>query len=98
MTTTQRVLGRTLLIHVSGDIRCSSSCECDGLLLSPSLSRGQAAPGSAGLQARVEALQRELEGTRRELQGARDRKGSLERECVIYQSQLEVCVGWVDEA
>ena len=54
-------------------------------------SRGQAAPGSDELLAKVEALQQQLEGARRELQGARDRKASLERECVIYQSQLEVC-------
>ena len=43
------------------------------------------------MQAKAGALQQELDGARRELQEARDRKASLERECIIYQSQLEVC-------
>ena len=47
----------------------------------------------------VQKLQKDLEETQRELREMKDRKMSLERECVIYQSQLEVrwceCVcGW----
>ena len=39
----------------------------------------------------VQELQKALESTRRELSDMKDRKESFERECVIYQSQLEVC-------
>ena len=38
----------------------------------------------------VEELQKALESTQRELRDMKDRKESFERECVIYQSQLEV--------
>lgn len=38
----------------------------------------------------VQKLQKDLEETQRELREMKDRKMSLERECVIYQSQLEV--------
>ena len=43
----------------------------------------------------VQKLQKDLEETQRELREMKDRKMSLERECVIYQSQLEV--RWVCE-
>ena len=44
----------------------------------------------SSLQCVVEALKSQLEGTRRELQEVKDMKASLEKECVIYQGQLEV--------
>ena len=37
----------------------------------------------------VQELQKALESTQRELRDMKDRKESFERECVIYQSQLE---------
>ena len=40
----------------------------------------------------VQELQKALESTQRELRDMKDRKESFERECVIYQSQLEVHV------
>ena len=39
----------------------------------------------------IEMLKSQLEVTKGELQEVKDRKASLEKECVIYQSQLEVC-------
>lgn len=38
----------------------------------------------------VGKMKRELDATLKELTELQDRKSSLERECVIYQSQLEV--------
>ena len=40
----------------------------------------------------VSELKRELQASQKELKELRERKASLERECVIYQSQLEVWV------
>ena len=38
----------------------------------------------------MDSVEAELEETRKELAASREKKGSLERECAIYQSQLEV--------
>ena len=38
----------------------------------------------------VSKLQSSLERVEKELQETKERKASLERECVIYQSQLDV--------
>ena len=48
--------------------------------------------GSAKKQATAgeEELRRELDAALKELKELRERKSSLERECIIYQSQLEV--------
>ena len=40
----------------------------------------------------IDDLRRSLERTEKELQVAKERKASLERECVIYQSQLDVSI------
>ena len=39
-------------------------------------------------------MRRELDAALKELRELRERKSSLERECVIYQSQLEVCISY----
>ena len=44
----------------------------------------------AGETQEVSDLKRQLEASQKELKELRERKTSLERECVIYQSQLEV--------
>lgn len=41
-------------------------------------------------QAEVSELKNSLERVEKELQLTKERKASLERECVIYQSQLDV--------
>ena len=43
----------------------------------------------------VQELQKALESTQCELSDMKDRKESFERECVIYQSQLEVCTLYI---
>lgn len=41
----------------------------------------------------VSELQSSLERMEKELQETKERKASLERECVIYQTQLDVSCG-----
>ena len=42
----------------------------------------------------VSELQSSLERVEKELQETKERKASLERECVIYQTQLDVSAWW----
>ena len=42
----------------------------------------------------VSELQSSLERVEKELQETKERKASLERECIIYQTQLDVSAWW----
>ena len=61
--------------------------------------RGQGKSDRGSLEVKegneVSELQRELQALQKELKELRERKASLERECVIYQSQLEVSVATI---
>ena len=51
---------------------------------------GQRGGGGGGGEQDVMEMRKLLEASQKEIQELRERKASLERECVIYQSQLEV--------
>lgn len=54
--------------------------------------KGGRGPAEVGGMQEVSRLKGELEASQKELKELRERKVSLERECVIYQSQLEVSI------
>ena len=54
--------------------------------------RGRGGGGGEEGEEDVSGLKRELDSSLKELKKLKERKWSLERECVIYQSQLEVRV------
>ena len=75
---------------VKGDDVVRQSSERKGWGRGGSGGRGKNRNG--GEQFAMSELKRELDMSKKELKELRERKSSLERECVIYQSQLEVRV------